>query len=284
MFILSCRSPDDLGSLGPIRYRIEGEDGDIDRDFWLGDLQERLRSEDSRRIFVPVHGFNNSYDESIHWMRLMKQRFGDPVYAVTVGFTWPSEGRVTAYLDDRAAARAAAEHTAAALFRAVRWLEEVRCDAQLLVMAHSMGCYLLAHAARIAWEQLGRPDTWNAISELVLVAADLDGDVFGSDLGRAMSSLSRRVTVISNRRDNALAASSAKRGGMTGARLGRQGIEWLSSEMPENVNPIPIEQYTGEWKGSQHSAAFGEERARNILKEVLRSTDRSLLVEESTKF
>jgi esterase/lipase superfamily enzyme len=117
-------------------------------------------------------------------------------------FTWPSDGTAAGYLPDREDARMSApqiadlfvtlhEHLitmqrAAAINKVRNGSAEGRnqttvCTAKISVIAHSMGNYVMQNALAIASKKLNNPQLVSLIHQLVMVAADVDNDLFQKD-------------------------------------------------------------------------------------------------------
>lgn len=224
-------------------------------------------------ILGVVHGFNVNWQESLAFFRRIEEFTQNLTPApVVVGFSWPSEGLLTNYLDDRSAARHSAESFAALIMKAIRAAEVERCSADFVLLCHSMGNYLVAKAAQHAFEERGQPRSYNVFREILMVAPDLDAEVFESGgLAEPMAVFSRRVTVYSNANDLALLGSSVKRAGLSGARLGRQGPARLD-RIPGNVVAIDT---TAHARGLEaHSAYFFKDALIRDMVAVIRGDDR----------
>lgn len=240
----------------------------------LEDLSAELAG-DVPRIVAFIHGYNTGLESSIELLKHVDKVLTAKLpNAVTVGYLWPSEGCLESYLSDRDHARETAPSLCFAIMEAIKFLEGARCPAELCLVAHSMGNLALAEAARYAWENLGKPATYNAFSEVLMVAPDLDGGAFepGGEAG-PVAVFGRRVTVYSSRKDQALLASSVKRAGMSGARLGRQGAD-KPAVVPGNVVLIDATATSIHESVAVHSAHFWAERTLEDMRAVLLGTDR----------
>ncbi len=202
-----------------------------------------------RPVAALVHGYNVEALEALQWARGLEERIREAWWpdrdpaprAVLV--SWPSQGQLTEYLDDQAAAEASGVLMAGEVAKILRTPRRQRCDADLCVIAHSMGALLLARACDHAWRALGSPAFAPALSEVLLVAPDLDAEALGPGRSaEAITRMSRRVTVYYSQHDGALRASSIKRLGLTGARLGRHGVE---GTVPGNVVPVDCTAHVG---------------------------------------
>lgn len=239
-------------------------------------LLRALRERDgAARIVAFIHGYNTNFDDGVKMLRTVDANITARLpNALTVGFLWPSEGRVGSYISDRNHARQAAPSLCKTILQTLRFLESTGCSAELCVVAHSMGNFVLAEAARYAWEALGMPLTYNVFSEILMVAPDLDGGAFeaGGEAG-AIAVFGRRVTVYHSRRDHVLLASSVKRAGLTGSRLGRQGPD--SPAIPKNVVAVDATAVATHETINPHSAYFHTPATLDDMASVLQGTDRA---------
>jgi hypothetical protein len=188
-------------------------------------------------------------------------------------FTWPSDGQTTSYLPDRRDARASAADLAELLDGFYVWLldrqeaatrdPKLACRAKVSVIAHSMGNYVLQKAAQMAWSRRNQPLLVSLINQLVMVAADVDNDLFasgettdGSD-GDALANLTYRITALYSGLDQVLGVSAGlKHFGKR--RLGRSGIP-NGTPRPDNVWDVdctPFFEQGPKTKSGIHSAYF----------------------------
>ncbi len=242
-----------------------------------------------------VHGYNNGWqDAATRYEKFCADLFsGDKGLGLCLSFDWPSEGSVLGYLPDRAHARECANDLAEVLSQLYDWLIDKQqaafndpssaCKAKVSMVSHSMGNYLMQKAMAAAWTRKNQPLLVSLINQLVMVAADVDNDLFQSESndgtdGDAISNLTYRITALFSGRDAVLGASAGlKHFGVR--RLGRSGLAispptdkdnvWgvdCSSFFPPSVSGMAI-----------HSAYFDNADALALIHDVLRGTDRSVL-------
>lgn len=200
------------------------------------------------------------------------------VYAL---FTWPSVGSVTQYLPDRADADRCAEDVAILLSDLYRYQVAVQnraarggenCRVKVVILAHSMGNYMLQRGMARAWTRNNQPLLLSMVSQLLLIAADVDNDLVNggetvdkSD-GDAIVNLSHRVTALYSGRDPALGISAGlKHFGKR--RLERSGLDREGGlGLPDNVwdlDGTPC--FDGVGTPAIHSAYFDVPVTRDIL-------------------
>lgn len=256
----------------------------------LADGQEAT---DQGHLNLFIHGYNNTWAEAAaRYEQLCGALFdGDRSLGVCVLFTWPSGGAPTDYLPDRGEAEASAPDLADLLSQLYDWMamKQVQaakdpakaCRAKTSIIAHSMGNYVLQKAMQSAWTRKNRPLLVSLVNQLLMVAADVDNDLFGSGEqqtgsdGDAIANLTYRVTALYTGRDPVLGMSAGlKHFGKR--RLGRSGLD-RTLPLPDNVWDLDC---TGlipaEAKGI-HSAYFESPQVLQVMDELLRGLDRKVI-------
>ncbi|WP_433761605.1 alpha/beta hydrolase [Brucella anthropi] len=176
----------------------------------------------SRRVMVFVHGFNNTFEDSVYRFAQIVHDSGADVAPVI--FTWPSRASVFDYNYDKEStnySRDALEQ----ILRAIAREPEVK---DITVMAHSMGSWLTVEALRQMAIRDGRVNA--KITDVILASPDLDVDVFSKQF-LAMGKQHPRFTLFTSRDDKALALSRRISGNID--RLGQidPSIEPYRSEL-----------------------------------------------------
>src|SRR4030095_5763917 len=196
------------------------------------------------------------------------------------------------YYPARLAARVAAPDLADVLGQLYDWLLEKQvegaenpkkaCQAKTSLIAHSMGAYVLQKAMQLAWTRKNQPLLVSLINQLLLVAADVDNDLFnGGEAitktdGDAIANLTYRVTVLYTGRDTTLGLSAGlKHFGKR--RLGRSGLD-DPGDVPDNVWEVNCSTLISPTAKNIHSSYFEEPRTLELMRAVLRGVDRTVLV------
>lgn len=276
MYCVTCRAKrgGEWGGAPGVRSYLVGDRQVTERRF-QGDVLVNLRAQESPRLVAFLHGYNVRHGQAIAATERLEAALSPLVPGlVMVSFSWPSEGLLTHYLDDRGEARYAGEQLARLVLDVRRFLEREKCTAQLSLVMHSMGNYVGGRAARYAAEAMGYPATWNVFSEVALIAPDLDAEALepGGE-AHELPVFARRLTVYWSRHDRALLASSAKRAGITGARLGRHGPA-RRERLPSHVVDVDCSAL-----GLDHSDYFDNPLVVRDLAAVLRGVDRETIAE-----
>ena len=260
-------------------------------------------NENQSHVTLLVHGFNVSFDHSTKFYEDLSGRLfsGPDSLGLCILYDWPSLGTVVGYEPDRASARACAGDLTDILSELFDWLikkqqdaiksagdPQKSCKAKVSVIAHSMGNYVLQKVMAAAWTRKNQPLLVSLINQLLMVAADVDNDLFDTgapdnDDGSAVANLTYRITALYSGRDAVLGASAGLKHFGT-RRLGRSGLAnrpplvttlpatdnvWdvdCSSFFPPNVSGPDI-----------HGAYFVTDGTIEFMRQVLRGIDRGVL-------
>jgi esterase/lipase superfamily enzyme len=258
-------------------------------------LTDHSEHEEQCHVSFFVHGYNNSWQDAAK----RYQKFSADLYSgkeslgICISFDWPSRGSVLGYLPDRAHARECADDLANVLSHLYDWLLVKQqnafdnpadaCKAKVTMVAHSMGNYLLQKAMAAAWTRKNQPLLVSLVNQLVMVAADVDNDLFQSDSGDgsdgdAIANLTYRVTALYSGRDAVLGASAGlKHFGIR--RLGRSGLALRPPTDKDNVWDADCSSFFRPSVGGMdiHSAYFETEGTLALMRDILRGIDRSVL-------
>ncbi|HJW10123.1 MAG TPA: alpha/beta hydrolase [Holophagaceae bacterium] len=245
-----------------------------------------------QHLCLYVHGYDNSWDEAAaRYQRICGELFEARGLGLCVLFTWPSKGHAMEYLPDRADAVASAPDLADLLrmlydWMAVKQLQAAKdpaqaCRAKTSIIAHSMGNFVLQKAMQSAWTRKNRPMLVSLVNQLLMVAADVDNDLFGSGEaqtgsdGDAIANLCYRVTALYTGRDPILGMSAGlKHFGKR--RLGRSGLD-ASLPVPDNVWAVDCSGLIPADASNIHSAYFESPKVMALMAEVLQGLDRKVI-------
>ena len=242
-----------------------------------------------------VHGYNTGWtDAAKRYEQLCADLYSGPDgLGLCVSFDWPSEGSVLDYLPDRAHARDCANDLATVLSLLYDWLLDKQqataddpteaCKAKVSLISHSMGNYVLQKAMAAAWTRKNQPLLVSLVNQLVMVAADVDNDLFDPDSsdasdGNAVANLTYRITSLFSGRDAVLGASAGLKHFGT-RRLGRSGLATVPPPGKDNVWQVDCSSFFPASVGGMdiHSAYFGPYGTLNLMKQILRGIDRTVL-------
>jgi esterase/lipase superfamily enzyme len=198
-----------------------------DRPEFLQQLGWAIEKSRDRRLLLFVHGYNTSFTDAARRAAQFATdlKFAGPV----VLFSWPSQGGLTGYTVDETNA----EWSQAHLVQTLKDLLDQTPAKRIYVIAHSMGARVLT---RSYITLVG--DRWvdgpNALREMILVAPDIDADLFREDIAPRLDKSGIHVTLYASSGDRALRASHAfhgyARAGDSGEGLAiTQGVETVDA-------------------------------------------------------
>lgn len=249
--------------------------------------------EKQKHVTIFVHGYNNDWmDAAIRYKKITDTLYaGSGGLGLCVLFTWPSNGQTAHYLSDRDDARASGQ----ALSQALNLLYdhattmEMRayegkpaCKAKVSVIAHSMGNWVLQNALKYTWERYNKPLLVSLINQCVMVAADVDNDLFaggeavGGGAAEGMANLCYRITALYSGRDSVLGMSAGlKHFGKR--RLGRSGLD-KEVTVADNVWDFDCSTLFKPGEKDIHSGYFKAPRIHDVFRDVLVGKDRRIIV------
>lgn len=160
-------------------------------------LSERPQGE--RDLIVYVHGYNNTFAQSLY--RAAQMRHDYQVPGLAVHFSWPSLQNPAGYVYDSDSVLAARD----AFEQFLHTLADVGAD-DIILLAHSMGAQLAMETLR-ALSIAGDRDTLAAIDGVILMSPDIDVDVFRSQAAR-IAPLPQPFVIFTSQNDRALRLSA----------------------------------------------------------------------------
>ncbi len=258
-------------------------------------------SEDQHHVAFFIHGFNNKWSqEAARYQKICDSLFTEPgSLGECIMYDWPSLGNALGYLPDREHARDCAGDLADVLSSLYEYMRAQQmagaedpanaCKAKVSILAHSMGNYLLEKAMALVWTRKNQPLLMSLVNQLLMIAADVDNDLFKSGEtvqqsdGDAIANLTYRVTALYSGKDPVLGLSAGlKHFGKR--RLGRSGIDH-DFPVPDNVWDVDcsrffISETVQNFPFGVHSAYFEVPTTIKLIRELLRGVDRTVLVTE----
>jgi len=257
-----------------------------------------LEPEKQKHVCLFIHGYNVTWTSAMNTYGNVASRLfnGTDSLGEIISFDWPSKGALLGYLPDRAEARKTGDDLTTVLSELYDWMSfkqqqteistENACRAKTSIIAHSMGNYALEYAMNAVWTRKNRPLLVSLLQEVLMVAADVDNDLFRSGEtvqhgdGEGLANLSYRITALYTGRDNVLGASAGlKHFGKR--RLGRAGLD-RTYPVPDNVWDIDCTDILKRAVGGIeiHSEYFDPEETTcyNLMRSILHGVDRSILI------
>jgi esterase/lipase superfamily enzyme len=257
-------------------------------------------NEKQTHVTILVHGFNQTFAKAARFYQdLYAKLFDGPdSLGLCILYDWPSRGSALGYEPDRSHARLCAHDLTDVLSALFDWLVDKQqqtidnpakaCKAKVSLISHSMGNYVVQKAMAAAWTRKNQPLLVSLINQLLMVAGDVDGDLFDAGApdnndGNAVANLTYRITALYSGRDSVLGASAGlKHFGMR--RLGRTGLSTRPpladpSSPTDNVWDVDCSSFfPREVDGAAiHGAYFVNDGTLNLIRNVLRGLDRGVL-------
>ena len=214
----------------------------IDSEYY-NQLRTSIYQTESKAAFVFVHGFNVSFNEAA-W-RCGQIAYDLPFSGVATFFSWPSGGQVRYYGTD--IERADASVTALVTF--IKNLVENAGVRTLHFIGHSMGNRILTRSLNQLVQLPIIQNNIEVISQVVLAAADIDQDVFDTEIYPVFKTIGKRRTLYASNQDIALLLSEKLRTGLK--RVGEGGADVYVADGIDTVDASNIST-----AGLQHSYIF----------------------------
>ncbi len=254
--------------------------------------------EQQKHVTLFIHGYDNDWLQAVgRYDTIAKQLFDGPAsLGEIISFDWPSKGSLLGYLPDRSQARQTGDDLTNVLSMLYDWMSAQQaaaaknpdnaCRARTSIIAHSMGNYALEYAMNALWTRKNRPLLVSLLQEVLMVAADVDNDIFRSGEtvthgdGEGLANLSYRITALYTGRDNVLGASAGlKHFGKR--RLGRSGLD-RTYPVPDNVWDVDCTDLMNPGVNGidVHGEYFNptETKVYALFRALLEGTDRSILI------
>lgn len=252
---------------------------------------DSMEHEQQKHVTLFVHGYNNDWkDAAIRYKQITDDIHTKNDLGICILFTWPSNGQTAHYLADRDDARASGPalsqvfnllYDQAMKMQLLASRSNVTCNAKVSVIAHSMGNWVLQNALKYTWERYNKPLLVSLINQCVMVAADVDNDLFaggdavGGGASEGMANLCYRITALYTRKDSVLGMSAGlKHFGKR--RLGRSGLDREVAQ-PDNVWDCDCSTLFKPGEKNFHSAYFWSPKIQNVLQAVLKGQDRGII-------
>ncbi len=256
--------------------------------------------EEEKHVALLIHGYNNPWPSSVGLYRTVDDKLfsGPDGLGICVLLTWPSKGAPYDYLADRDEVRQCAYDLAGVLTDLYQVLTrnqsaaaknpDAACKAKVSMIAHSMGNFLAQVALFQLWRRVNSPLGLSFVNQLLMIAADVDNDIFdlsnqkGDGDGEGIANLAYRITAFYSGLDPVLAVSAGLKHFLK-RRLGRSGLDrttdTVHSPTPDNVWDTDCTEFFGDVSPPDiHGAYFGKDPVYQLIRQVLRGVDRSVLV------
>jgi len=183
----------------------------IDQKAFLAILKRKLTHVEENDIVIFIHGFNVTFASAIR--RTAQIAYDLKFKGVPMAYSWPSLGEKSGYMYDEDSVQSSVPHLVAFLKTVI----DKRGDANIHIIAHSMGTRLLTNALKeISFSYKGK----HVFKNIILAAPDIDKDVFKMNLFPHIRKIVDQITLYASSDDKALQASGKLH---MGTRIGQSG-------------------------------------------------------------
>ncbi len=234
-------------------------------------LRDRLSKAADKDVYIFVHGFNNTFEDSVFRAAEVWHFMGRN--GVPIAYSWPAgRGGIRGYAYDRESG----EFTVGHLRRFIHSVADCPDVERVHLVAHSRGCDVTISALRelhLGFAAQGKSTQQELkLENLVLAAPDVDEEVFLQRfVGEGLLKAARRTTIYASEHDKAIELTDvifASR-----RRLGMLGVKDFNTKMKHGLARMPNVQFiecklSGLWIG--HSYVFTHPAALSDLILVLR--------------
>lgn len=185
----------------PQRHIVASNPVPLNRLAYYQSISAALKKSPGGEILVFIHGFNIGFEATVRRTAQIAYDLHLPI--IPIAYSWPSQNRTLAYLEDEDTAEWSAYHLR-------DFLDELSANTgavKIHLVAHSMGARILTSALKeIAASEHSAGASGPRFGQLVLAAPDLSSDTLVEFAKRA-TGLSSRFTVYASEKDDALLLS-----------------------------------------------------------------------------
>ncbi|QSI78277.1 alpha/beta hydrolase [Niveibacterium microcysteis] len=173
----------------------------MDRKRFLDEIASEIDEAGSRHALVFVHGYNTGFEDAARRTAQISYDIG--FQGVPLFYSWPSQNSLLGYGEDERSV-AKSQPLMRDFFRDLA----ERLDAETIyVLAHSMGTRATAGALAELFTE--KPELRSRFRQIMLMAPDIDADVFRTQIAPALVQPDNRLTLYASSNDIALKASKA---------------------------------------------------------------------------
>jgi esterase/lipase superfamily enzyme len=172
----------------------------LPKDEFVRSLRQQIDDTKSKDIFIFVHGFNNSFEDSAR--RVAQLAYDLDFDGTPMLYSWPSQASASAYTVDEATVGISGR-------RLADFLETVVAQSgaqRIHLIAHSMGNRALIEALQTYLARRAPESRQHIFGQIVLTAPDVDRDYF-TDAIQSLTGSAERVTLYASDNDYALHTS-----------------------------------------------------------------------------
>lgn len=179
-----------------------------ERSAFFKDLADRVRQAAGNKAFVFIHGYNVGFESAARRTAQISYDLSTElnIDLAPVFYSWPSQAALSGYTVDEANIEWSQSNLKSFL---VDLALRLGSD-QIYIVAHSMGNRATTRA--LAAVMTEHPELRQKFREIILLAPDVDADVFKRDIAPGLLAGGRPVTLYASSNDKALQASKTMHG------------------------------------------------------------------------
>lgn len=167
-------------------------------------LNQAIDRAASKKLLIFVHGYNVEFSEAA---KSLGQFANDLKFSPVVLFSWPSKGTLSGYTVDETNA----EWAQSQFLELMNGILDNTQAQEIQVVGHSMGTRLIGRGMGTLASDRPEGDM-SRFRNVVLIAPDIDSDVFRRDMAPRLERANIHVTLYASSGDSALMASKAFHG------------------------------------------------------------------------
>jgi len=230
------------------RYILLDQVTPLAKDRFIQELREHVKQARSKDLFLFVHGFNNTFEDSAR--RAAQLMYDLDFDGTPLLYSWPSKGNPFAYTADEAAVGDSGLVLADFLQTIITQSGAERVH----LLAHSMGSRALIEAVRTYLATLAPEKRTHIFGQIIFTAPDVDRSYFIHAVPPLVAA-AERVTLYASDTDYALRVSAlvhdGARAGTAGATVIRlQGLDTI------DVSAIPADMLGHSYFATNSGAIF----------------------------
>jgi len=203
----------------------------LDKSSYFNAISQKVKNSEKKSAFIFVHGYNVTFENAARRTAQMTYDLGYD--GAPVFYSWPSHGSTSRYTFDEVNIKWSQSNIEKYL---KDFLEKSNAD-NIYLIAHSMGNRALTRAYISLVNE--NPALKSRFTEIILVAPDIDADVFKRDIAPAMIEVGNPVTLYASSEDIPLKASKIVHGGHL--RAGDSGENIIVMNGIESVDSTNVE-------------------------------------------
>jgi esterase/lipase superfamily enzyme len=167
-------------------------------------LNKAIERSPNRKLMIFAHGYNVEFADAA---KSLGQFANDLKFSPVLLFSWPSQGSLTSYTVDETNV----EWAQSQFLEVLNGIMDKTSVAEIHVIGHSMGTRLIGRSMISLASDRSKEDLYR-FKDVVLVAPDIDADVFKRDMAPRLARTNIHVTLYASSVDSALIASRAFHG------------------------------------------------------------------------